>query len=237
MEHYTYLLVDLLTVIFCFVFSFHSKIGFNRYFIPFLKAAVLVALPFIVWDSWFTASGIWWFNDRYLIGIRLLGLPLEEWLFFICIPFSCLFTYYIIQNNFQLLKWNDHFDKYFAAFCILVCLAISGLNIHKLYSFVTFLVTALSLLYLKFIAKVDWMGEVSLVYTILLIPFFMVNGVLTGTGLKEPIVNYNPAAHFNIRILTVPIEDAVYGYNLIIWNIYFFKWFTKNLLQKTVDMN
>lgn len=98
----------------------------------------------------------------------------------------------------------------------------------KLYTFITFFITGLSLVYLKYIAKVDWICTVSLIYTILLPGFLMVNGVLTGTGLAHPIVNYNSDYFLNIRLGTIPIEDAVYGYTMIAWNIYFFKKFTKS---------
>ncbi|MGO1242973.1 MAG: lycopene cyclase domain-containing protein [Sphingobacterium sp.] len=38
-------------------------------------------------------------------------------------------------------------------------------------------------------------------------------------------VNYNPEDFLGIRILTIPIEDAVYGYTQIILTFYFFKHF------------
>ena len=55
----------------------------------------------------------------------------------------------------------------------------------------------------------------------LLIPFFIVNGILTGTGIDEPVVWYNNAENLSIRILTIPIEDIFYGFELIILTIYF----------------
>jgi lycopene cyclase domain-containing protein len=229
MRHYTYLLVNFFTVIFCFAFSFHPRIQFNRLFIPFIQAAAVVAAGFIVWDVWFTHIGVWWFNDTYLVGIRLLNLPLEECLFFFCIPFSCLFTWFVLHNSFAAaLSWRPLNQKWFSigfsAFCMAVCLFNTG----KIYPFVTFLVTALTLLYLQLVVKANWIGEVSSVYTILLIPFFIVNGILTGTGLEAPIVNYNNAHFWNIRVLTVPLEDAVYGYTLTLWNIFFLKKFSRN---------
>ena len=60
-----------------------------------------------------------------------------------------------------------------------------------------------------------------------MLPFFIVNGVLTGTGLESPIVNYNPKDFMGIRILTVPLEDAVYGYNMIALNLLLFNYLAK----------
>ncbi|GGH28668.1 lycopene cyclase domain-containing protein [Sphingobacterium alkalisoli] len=226
MLHYTYLLINFFAVIVCFIFSFHPKIKFNRFFVPFIKSAVLVLIPFIVWDAWFTRMGVWWFNDTYLLGVRLLGLPVEEWLFFVCIPFSCVFTYFCLDKFFE-LDWKPKIDFYFSVLAIVLCLVCALLTVALIYPFITFLLTGLSLVYLKFIAKVSWIGKLSFVYTILLPGFFMVNGVLTGTGLDQPIVNYNSDHFMGIRIGTVPVEDAVYGYMMILWNIYFFKRFSE----------
>ncbi|WDF70038.1 lycopene cyclase domain-containing protein [Sphingobacterium oryzagri] len=235
MQAYTYLLINFLTIIICFVFSFHQKIRFDRYFGAFIKAAVLVAIPFIAWDVWFTQQGVWWFNDRYLLGLRLFGLPLEEMLFFICIPFSCLFTYYCL-TKFYNLAWAATTEKIFALTAIVLCVIMGGLSLGMIYPTVTFFMTAGSLFYFVFIAKVRWLGTATSVYGILLIGFFLVNGVLTGTGLEEAVVNYNPDAFWNIRILTVPFEDAIYGYSMILWNIYFFSLFKPQENEATDEM-
>jgi len=226
MEAYTYLLINFFTIIICFIFSFHPKIKFNRHFGAFLKASSLVAVFFIVWDIWFTAHGVWWFNDRYLLGFRIGGLPIEEILFFICIPFSCVFTYYCLTRFYD-LEWSRRASSLFSIAFVLLCVVLAILSWGKIYPVVTFVLTAGTLLCLRGVAKVRWLGRASTLYGILLIGFFLVNGVLTGTGLEEAVVNYNPEHFWGIRILTVPVEDAVYGYSLFLWNIYFFTLFKK----------
>lgn len=231
MKPYTYLLINLFTIVVCFIFSFDKRILFNQHFKAFLKAVIIVAITFILWDAWFTAEGVWWFTLDYTIGVELLGLPLEEWLFFICIPFSCVFTYYCFEKFFKLDIFNA-FSSVIVFASVIVCAVIALLHTDKMYTLVTALATLLSLLYLYFIAKVEWIGSASLVYTVLMLGFFPVNGILTGTGLESPIVNYNPNEFLNIRMGTIPIEDAVYGYTLFVWNLYFFKYFSKqNSLQ------
>ncbi len=226
MEKYTYLLINFFTIIICFIYSFDRRIKFNLQFIPFIKASVLVSIPFILWDVWFTKIGVWWFNYNYVIGLSVLGLPIEEWLFFICIPFSCVFTYYCLTRFFN-FSWVNGFNNIIAFLTIIICVVVGLLNVDKTYTLVTALITALTMIYLHLIARVEWIGQASLIFFILMLGFFPVNGVLTGTGLEQPIVNYNPSEFLNIRMGTIPIEDAVYGYAQFLWNIYFFNRFKK----------
>lgn len=226
MWQYTYLAVNFFTIIICFIFSFHPKIKFHRHFKAFFSASVIVAFFFIAWDVWFTANGVWWFNDKYLIGQRLFGLPVEELLFFICIPFSCVFTYFCLDKFFK-LDWKPSVEKIFVIFSIIACLALALIFNEKIYSFVTFLTTAISLAVLYFVLKVSWIGKASFIYLILMPGFLAVNGILTGTGLDSPIVNYNPKDFIGFRILTIPVEDTVYGYEMILWNLFFFLKFKK----------
>jgi len=227
MQQYTYLLINFFTVIVCFIFSFHHKIKFNRYFGAFLAASLIVGVVFVAWDAWFTKIGVWWFNDQYLLGIRFAGLPLEELLFFICIPFACLFTYFCLDKFFK-LDWKPLPEKIFVIISIIIALCIAFWFTDRIYTFITFLSTACSLFILKFLLKVNWIGKVSFVYLLLMPGFLMVNGILTGTGLESPIVNYNPEEFMGIRILTIPVEDTVYGYELILWNIFLFQMFKKS---------
>lgn len=235
MQQYTYLLINFFTVIVCFIFSFHYKIKFNRYFGAFLAASLIVGVVFVAWDAWFTKIGVWWFNDQYLLGIRFAGLPLEELLFFICIPFACLFTYFCLDKFFK-LDWKPLPEKVFVIVSIIIALCVALLFREKIYTFITFLSTACSLFILKFLLKARWIGKVSFVYLLLMPGFLMVNGILTGTGLESPIVNYNPEEFMGIRILTIPVEDTVYGYELILWNIFLFQMFKKSKTNSLVEV-
>lgn len=227
MWQYTYLAINFFTIIICFIFSFHPKIKFNKHFKAFLSASVIVAVFFIAWDIWFTANEVWWFNDTYLIGIRYSGLPIEELLFFICIPFSCVFTYFCLDKFFR-LDWKPSFEKVFVIISIICCLILALIFRDKIYSFVTFLTTAISLVLLYFVLKVKWIGKASFIYLVLMPGFLAVNGILTGTGLESPIVNYNPKDFIGFRILTIPVEDTLYGYEMILWNLFFFHKFKRN---------
>jgi lycopene cyclase domain-containing protein len=50
----------------------------------------------------------------------------------------------------------------------------------------------------------------------MLIPFFIVNGILTGSFIDEPVVWYNNDENLGIRLFTIPVEDSVYAFTMIL---------------------
>lgn len=227
MMQYTYILINFFTVIICFLASFDRRIQFNKLFGKFLLSSTIVAIPFIMWDIWFTGKGVWWFDYRYTLGVKISGLPIEEWLFFYCIPFACIFTYYCLEKFFK-LAWADLFNN-LIVFTAVIILCLAGLLYYeRIYTLLTVIVTLITICYLHFIAKREWIGKASFVYLILMPGFFSVNGILTGSIIPSPVVNYNPDDFLGIRMGTIPVEDAVYGYSQFLLNIYFFKKITKN---------
>lgn len=224
---FTYLLVDFCSVIIPFIFSFHPAIKFNRHFKSIFFACFIAAICFLVWDAWFTANGIWGFNEKYIIGIKLFNLPLEEILFFFCIPFACVFTYHCLTNFFN-IKWPAKIEAVFI-FLLSILLIVTGIiNFQKDYTATTFISTGILLIILKFIFRVNRLSKIFSVYPILLIPFFIVNGILTGTGLEQPVVWYNNTENLAIRILTIPVEDIIYGLELILLTLFFYEKFKRS---------
>jgi len=222
MQSFTYLLVDLACISIPFLASFYTKHSFYKEWIPFFKANIIVAILFLIWDYFFTESGIWGFNSDYLLGIYFGNLPLEEILFFICIPYACVFTYFALT---YLIKDNplDKIQKQITYILIFGLLILAILNSDKFYTAITFLSTSLFLVYLTY--KKQNLAFHYLSYFIILPFFFMSNGLLTGSVLAEPIVWYNNAENLGLRIGTIPIEDSVYGLLLVFMNIELFRYF------------
>ena len=53
----------------------------------------------------------------------------------------------------------------------------------------------------------------------ILIPFVMVNAILTGSFIDEPVVWYNNSENLGIRFLTIPVEDFGYAFSLILFKL------------------
>jgi lycopene cyclase domain-containing protein len=218
-----YLLIDFFTVIVPLLFSFHPQIKFYTRWKEFFIASAFAAIIFIAWDVFFTSEGVWSFNQQYITGLYFFNLPIEEILFFFCIPFSCVFTYYCL-DKFYKLNWRPAAEN---SFCIFFSagLFIAGFLFHeKLYTSVTFLSTALLCVLLKFVFRISWFGKAISVYAILLVPFLVVNGILTA----KPVVMYNDREILGIRLFTIPAEDIIYGLELFLVNLSFFLFLSAN---------
>lgn len=88
-----YFLVLFVTILFPFVLSFDRKLDLYRHWRALLKSLIAVCVPFWFWDILATARGHWWFNPAYTVGVTFLGLPVEEWTFFVVVSFVSIFTW------------------------------------------------------------------------------------------------------------------------------------------------
>jgi lycopene cyclase domain-containing protein len=230
--HYLYLIIDLCCIIPTLLFSFHSKIQFHKVWKSFFLANGIVSSFFILWDILYTHLGVWWFNNTYTLGYHFFGLPLEEILFFICIPYSCVFTYYVIKT--RLTVHQNRFTKQISFLLILTLGLIAIIYWQKIYTSVTFVLLAMLLIYLTINnKKYAFLNHFYLTYLFILIPFFISNGILTGAFTKHSIVNYNDIYDLGIRLYTIPLEDVFYGMLLVLLNVFLFEILSAKYKEET----
>ncbi|MFB1020197.1 MAG: lycopene cyclase domain-containing protein, partial [Flavobacteriales bacterium] len=65
----------------------------------FLISTSIVAVVFLIWDALFTMAGIWGFNENYCLGLSILMMPLEEWLFCVVVPFWSRCNDFALQHS------------------------------------------------------------------------------------------------------------------------------------------
>lgn len=228
----TYLLINLFSIAIPLIYSFHKRLQIYRTWYALWPAIIITASFFIVWDVYFTRWGVWGFNPKHLLGIDWLSLPMEEWLFFVCIPYACVYTYACLK---RILK-RDYLARYSVSisWTLIILLAAIGLwQIERLYTSTTFLAAAVLLLLHLLVFKSSYLGRFYFAFTILLLPFLIVNGLLTGLLIEEQVVWYNDAENLGLRVLTIPVEDLIYSLLLILMNITIYeailsKWQKKN---------
>jgi lycopene cyclase domain-containing protein len=211
----TYLLLMLATLAGPLAFSFEKQVRFYKKVKYLLPAILFSGVIFILWDLRFEELGIWSFNPDYVLGIYILNLPLEEWMFFFVIPYSCVFIYEVLNVKLA------HFEKpnVFLAISLILVVAfalVAYFARQKLYTFFTFFLLTIYFGYTIFRNRFKkFYTKFYLTWLISLIPFLIVNGLLTAL----PVVEYNDMHNLGIRIFTIPVEDFFYFFLLLIMNI------------------
>lgn len=228
---YTYIILLLGTILVPFILSFDKKVHFYKRWRSLFPSIILPAVLFIVWDIFFTVRGVWHFSPDYTVGINLFHLPLEEWLFFLFVPYACVFVYDVIKYywptfNFPIIA------KWISIVLIILCLLAFPIHYNKIYT-----LTVASVLFGVLIMQLfipfahTYLFRFYAAYLICLIPFGIVNGILTA----RPVVIYNNIENLNIRLNTIPVEDMFYFMILFLMNITLYAFFIRKAAAKTVE--
>ena len=219
-----YFKVLLFSFIIPFIFSFHQKIKFYKFFKQIAASLSLIGFFFIIWDIYFTKIGVWGFDKKHHSSIMLSNLPLEEVLFFFVIPFVCVFTYFVLSEK-KVLNLNIN-TTFLKLICILL-IVLAVLFFKNAYTISVLLLTILILLYIIYY-RPDWIGYFFSMYLIIhVFPFLLVNGVLTGYITDLPPVWYDSNNIIGVRLGTIPVEDFLYSFILLFLNTSLFEYLRK----------
>lgn len=218
MTNYLYLFLNIASISIPLIYSFERKMYFIKHWKSVFMAIFLVSIPFVLWDIAFTNNGVWGFNPRYLTGTTLFGLPFEEVLFFICIPYASIFTHYAYIHFLKNKYLADRTVRIITIILLVTALATIVYGYPKLYTTINGATFIVLLLY-SLMEKENHLSYFYISFSIVLIPFFIVNGILTGSLIAEEVVWYNTDEFMGVRLFTIPAEDIVYAFNLLYLNI------------------
>jgi len=219
---YTYLAIDISAIAVPFIATFHPRIRFYKQWPFVLTAMLLSGLAFISWDIFFTATRVWGFNPDYLCGVYFFNLPLEEVLFFVCIPYACMFSYHCLITLRPGLSISGIASAYISWGLIVGGGVASIVFLQHKYTGATFLLLTFFILYAR---NKSWAGRFYLCYAAMLLPFLIINGILTGSLMEAPVVWYNNNEIIGVRLLTIPVEDVFYGLILMGSQVVVYEWF------------
>ena len=208
---YLYLVINLAIIVFPLAISIETKrINYLSKKKSVALSTLLVGTVFVAWDILATSRGHWSFNYAYLVDGSFLGLPYEEILFFITVPFSCLFTYealaYFIKDA-RIPLLQKPLQVIGAAFVLL-----SIAFFKNEYTFLALLSVGLSILVASklhghlFSSRLYWF-YIAVTFGL----FFIFNFLLTSL----PIVEYSDQAISGLRVITIPIEDFMFNFSML----------------------
>ncbi len=205
-----YLLLDLLVLAGPLALSFDRKVHFYTRWPAVFAAIVIVGAVYVAWDTWFAARGHWTFNPAHVGRVRFLGLPLEEILFFVTVPYACLFVYEVVRAYAPEVVLSVSWPLLAAAAAAFV--AAAAVWRRQTYTAVAMLSCAA---FVPIAALTDQAligsGHFWLAIAITYVPFMIANGVLTAL----PVVIYSPGAIWGVRVTTIPLEDFFYNFSML----------------------
>ncbi|HSL89978.1 MAG TPA: lycopene cyclase domain-containing protein, partial [Ignavibacteriaceae bacterium] len=172
-----YLLINILIIMVPMILSFEKNLRFYTKLPYYFFSLLFVSTAYIIWDSIATVRGDWGFNPEYLTGVYLFSLPLEEILFFITVPYSCLFIYETV--NFYIKDKKLNVSKYYFLIPLILLLINAYIFNDQPYTLTVSLYTAsfflISFLFDRLITSRNFWITIFITY----IPFLIVNYVLT----------------------------------------------------------
>ncbi|AAK43013.1 lycopene cyclase domain-containing protein [Saccharolobus solfataricus] len=208
-----YLMIDSMIFFPTLILSFLIK----RNYVKLLKSIGIVSPIYLFWDFLATWRNSWTFNPKYVAGIYVIDLPIEEVMFFLVTPFATLLIF-----DFVMGKVRDKEVKWVPK---VVCVAIPLLLLtlpfvyNYSYTFIDLVYLIMSLIVSLLIgrnllASRNFWIFMGLSY----IPFLVFDYFLT----SDPVVIYGSHSIVGIRFITIPIEDFIYSFSMITFYTVFY---------------
>lgn len=222
-KSFTYLGLLLVTFLVPVAMELRKPTGFFRQLKYLFPALIFSGAIFIIWDLRFEEKAIWRFNQEYLTGVNILNLPIEECLYFLIISFLGVYIYEFVKYRFSNFEYPNTF-----LVISLVLLVLFGIVAYysrqKLYPFFTFFLLTIYLGYTVFRNRFKkYYSKFYLAYFIELVPFIILNGILTAL----PVIEYNPIHNLGIRLYSIPVENFASLFLLLIMNITIYEYLTE----------
>ncbi|MBN2013178.1 lycopene cyclase domain-containing protein [candidate division KSB1 bacterium] len=191
--------------------SFDQELRFVRRWKQALYAIAGPLAVFIMWDI-LIAGRHWSFNPNYTLSVRLIGLPVGEWIFFITVPFACIFVWEVINlylpDQRVLRSERIYFIFIITGIIAVLMLAISSMEY-----------AALVLVAITLCGVLDILSGIKLLRRrntyVLMIAIITFTTIFNGYLTARPVILYNAAYLTGIHLGTIPLEDFGYGLALV----------------------
>jgi lycopene cyclase domain-containing protein len=205
-----YLVLNAIIIAIPLLLTFAPKVYYFRKVKSLAFSIAVVSGVFVTWDIIANWRGDWTFNAKYIDGIGLLGLPLEEILFFITVPYSCLFLYQTFRTYIKEKPFP--YNKYVYGILAILCLSGALVFIEKAYTATVLIVSATVFASAMFCFKDIFASNLYWLYIIVCTLLF---GIFNHFLTSLPVVIYSQNAITGVRIASIPIEDFLYNFSLL----------------------
>lgn len=210
MHNFAYLLFNIFVFIPVLILSLITDVKPYKNWRGLAAGYLFVSIPFVLWDIWAAGAGHWGFNGLYVYEWRMFGIPYEEVLFFVTVPYAMMYVWGVVNKHVAAKRISDTWANLVLVFIALVSVVLLARYWPNGYTRSAMLATILCcyvVSYLKIAQNMRfWIFQLALVSI-----FLVANGFLTAL----PIITYGENSIIGIRILTIPLEDFFFNFAFI----------------------
>lgn len=226
---YTYLLINLAIIIGPLAFTFHRKIKYYTQLLIVAKTTFFVSTTYICLDVFAHKIGFWDYSPLRTTAISIFDLPLGEVLFFITIPYSCLFVWVILKTHTKKVVHNHNYLFLFIQVLSLLLIVIGytfGLGRYYLETLGLIILIVIAYKYNLIVLFRSRQYYLFLIFGFTV--FLLFNYLLT----SYPVVVYDDSFSSGIRLATIPLEDFFYNFSLLSTYIIVFEYIASKRINK-----
>lgn len=204
-----YLLIDLAALIIALFFSFRPRASFRKEWKWLLPSIGVVAIPTLLVNAQLIRIGAWGYNQDHILGQFVYLLPIEEILYYLCVPYLAMLGYYFCRYYFPgtQLKYSG---RIIAGVSAALCLIIAAAYLDHLFTLISFLGVSIFLAFC-FLRRPFWLGHLIISFSVFSIAFILYNSTLGELNLIFPIFKYEAAETMDVFVNNMPIECLPYS--------------------------
>lgn len=217
---FAFLLLALGLLVLPLIFNLDKKIFKQGNFIPALGASLISAIIFSTLTIVLQLLGVLIYKESNTVGVAFKDIPLEQYILNFTFSFASVALYQYLNNKFP----NNNLQRYSLALSNLLlglCVAFLFFAYSKWYTLSTFATLFILLFIIEYVGKLRFMYKAYRTFVIMLIPFYLVYGILFWNG----ILKISENAVSKMYVAKIPVENHFMMLSILLVSIYMFEFF------------
>ncbi len=208
-----YLLIDIIILLIPVLGSFYPRAPFRKEWKWALPAIAATTVGCYILDTQLSRADAFHFNENYIIGYCLFGIPIEHVISYFTMGYAAVFIYYWIKFIIPgtQLKYSS---RIICGLLTMVSVIIALANYDRWLALSSFLGLA-TLTASFFLKKPYWLGQFIFTSISCAVLLIIVAGSLQFCGLDSGLIQYNQSEVVGQWVVNIPI-DVLAWYTVVL---------------------
>lgn len=222
-----FLLINVVVILIPVVVSMWKDTFYEIHWTALILSILCSGIFFTLRNYYFINIGVKTYNPEHIIGTTIYGVPIEDMLFFITVPYAFIFIYRWVTKYFQFLEIQQ-FTYIFSLTLTITSILLSIIYYNYIYTFLTVSVLAVlnGIVYFGYTPK--WYSKFLIAFFIVTLHYILIDGIITLT-VENKIVNHAEGSVIGLYFFSIPIEDILGFFLLFLMVTTYYEVFQRKL--------